>query len=301
MTARRTEPLAQGVWGVVATPFTDTGEIDTASLARLVSFYESVGAAGLTVLGVFGEAAALSTPERNHVLGVAAENSRLPIVAGVTSLATAPAIAEVENAQAVLGDRLQAVMVQVSSGRPAQVIEHLWRIHDATGAAVVLQDYPKSSGVTISTENLIAVVEASTFVSAVKAEAPPTAVAIARLLARVEVSVFGGLGGQCLLDELAAGSAGAMTGFSYPEALVGCVRAWLSGDRGAARAELMSYLPLINFEQQPGIALAIRKEMFRRRGLFESGAVRSPALSFPEELDDIATDHLKRVDSLVPR
>lgn len=294
---KRVDPLARGVWGVVATPFTDAGEIDEASLARLVQFYESVGAAGLTVLGVFGEAAALTAAERMQVLGVVAQHSRLPIVAGVTSLATAPAISEIENAQAAVGDRLQAVMVQANSGSSAVVIEHLRRIHAATGAAVVLQDYPKSSGISISTGNLIAVVEATPFVSAVKAEAPPTAVAIARITARVEVSVFGGLGGQGLLDELAAGSAGAMTGFSFPEALVSCVSAWLAGDAEAARAELVPYLPLINFEQQPGIALALRKELFRRRGLFTSAAVRAPAAEFPSELDAIAADHLAELDA----
>ncbi|WP_166979415.1 dihydrodipicolinate synthase family protein [Paramicrobacterium fandaimingii] len=295
--AHRVEPLARGVWGVVATPFTDAGEIDDASLVRLVQFYESVGAAGLTVLGVFGEAAALTASERMQVLGVVAENSSLPIVAGVTSLATAPAIAEIENAQATVGDRLRAVMVQANSGSPAVVIDHLRRINEATGADVVLQDYPKSSGISISTDNLIAVVEASPFVSAVKAEAPPTAVAIARITARVGVSVFGGLGGQGLLDELAAGSAGAMTGFSVPEALVSCVTAWLAGDAEAARAELVPYLPLINFEQQPGIALALRKELFRRRGLFASAAVRAPAAGFPAELDAIAADHLAELDA----
>ncbi|MCW4466737.1 dihydrodipicolinate synthase family protein [Glutamicibacter sp. MNS18] len=293
----RIKALSRGVWGVVATPFTDCGDIDEASLARLVEFYESVGAAGLTVLGVFGEADALTTTEKRHVLKVVAEHSRLSIVAGITSLATAPAIMEVENAQASLGDRLQAVMVQVNSGSPVAVIEHLQRIHQVTGAAIVLQDYPKSSGVSITTEDLIAVLRSCPFISAVKAEAPPTSVAIARITAQVELSVFGGLGGQGLLDELAAGSAGAMTGFSYPEALVRCVNAWLSADPETARVELLPYLPLINFEQQPGIALAIRKELFFRRGLFTSARVRTPAKHFPKELDVIAADHLTEVDA----
>lgn len=297
MTIQRAEPLARGVWGVVATPFTDGGEIDEHSLARLVGFYESVGVTGLTVLGVFGEASALTASEKRQVLRVVVDQSQLPIVAGITSLATGPAIAEIESAQASVSDRLQAVMVQVNSGRPSVVIEHLRSLREATGAAVVLQDYPKSSGISITTDNLVAVVEACPFVSAVKAEAPPTAVAIARITAELEISVFGGLGGQGLLDELAAGSAGAMTGFSYPEALVGCVSAWFAGHREKARAELLPYLPLVNFEQQPGIALAIRKELFRRRGLFASAAVRSPAMPFPSELTAITANHLAEFDT----
>ena len=50
------------------------------------SYYESIGATGLTVLGVFGEAAALTAAERGLVLEVVMEETRLPLVVGVTSL-----------------------------------------------------------------------------------------------------------------------------------------------------------------------------------------------------------------------
>ena len=221
------ESLAPGVWGVVATPFQgSTLDVDTDSLAGLVEYYESIGATGLTVLGVFGEAAALTAAERSLVLEVAVEETGLPLVVGVTSLYTGTAVEEIRAAQAVAGERLAAVMVQANSANPAVVVAHLNAIHQATGAKVVLQDYPLASGVSISTESLITVVQACRFVIAVKAEAPPTSVAIAQLTAALDVSVFGGLGGQGLLDELLAGAAGAMTGFSYPEALIACVRAW---------------------------------------------------------------------------
>ncbi len=42
-------------------------------------------------------------------------------------------------------------------------------------------------------------------------------------------------------------------------------------------AELLDHLPLINFEQQVGIALAVRKECLRRRGLIAEAVVRPPA------------------------
>ena len=55
------ESLTPGVWGVVATPFQGSSlDVDTDSLAGLVEHYEAIGATGLTVLGVFGEAAALT-------------------------------------------------------------------------------------------------------------------------------------------------------------------------------------------------------------------------------------------------
>lgn len=288
------ESLAPGVWGVVATPFQgSTLDVDLDSLSGMVEHYEAIGATGLTVLGVFGEAAALTAAERRQVLETAVECTNLPLVVGVTALATRPAIEEIREAQAVAGERLAAVMVQANSARPEVVIAHLDAIHRATGAKVVLQDYPLASGVSISTKALISVVTWCSFVIAVKAEAPPTSVAIAELSAAVGVSVFGGLGGQGLMDELMAGAAGAMTGFSYPEALIACVRAWQEDGYQAARDQLLPYLPLINFEQQAKVALAIRKECLRERGLIGDAGVRPPAAGFPEDLRSSMGVHLR--------
>lgn len=286
--------LEPGVWGVVPTPFhAGTLEVDTESLRRLLAFYAGVGATGLTMLGVFGEAASLTAAERAGVLTVARDACALPVVVGVTARATAPAVEEAAAAASVLGGRLRAVMLQANSPAAPIVIDHLRRVHEATGAPVVLQDYPVASGVAIATDDILAVVDACPFVCAVKAEAPPTAVAIARMRAGTDAALFGGLGGQGLLDELAAGSDGAMTGFSFPEALVACVGAWRAGDATGARDALLPYLPLVNFEQQRGIALAVRKELFHRRGLTASAAVRPPALSFPAELSARVDEHLR--------
>jgi 4-hydroxy-tetrahydrodipicolinate synthase len=52
------------------------------------------------------------------------------------------------------------------------------------------------------------------------------------------------------------------------------LRAFRSGDHERARQIFTRYLPLIVFEQQPGVA--IRKEILRRRGLLTSPRVRHP-------------------------
>jgi len=46
-----------------------------------------------------------------------------------------------------------------------------------------------------------------------------------------------------------------------------------------------AYLPLIRYEQQIGIGLAIRKEIFRRRGVISSARTRAPGPTLDE------TDH----------
>jgi 4-hydroxy-tetrahydrodipicolinate synthase len=288
--------LAPGVWGVVATPFNgSTFDLDEGSLVRLVEHYERIGVTGLTVLGVFGEAAQLSSGERLEVLEAVTDTVELPLVVGATSLGTAPVIEETLAARQALGGRMVAVMVQVNSPKPGVLDAHLRAVHEATGVPIVVQDYPLISGVSIPAEMLAAALADLPFVAAVKAEAPPTPVAVATLTARLDVPVFGGLGGIGLLDELAAGAAGAMTGFSFPEGLQACVAAWHSGGYATAREAFLPYLPLVNFEQQAGIALAIRKECLRRRGLIMEAAVRPPAAAFPELLREQLARHLSSV------
>ncbi|HTN55853.1 MAG TPA: dihydrodipicolinate synthase family protein [Microbacterium sp.] len=292
--------LEPGVWGVVATPFThDASEVDEESLARLVRFSQSAGVRGLTVLGVFGEAASLTPEERERALRVVVDSTELPIVAGITSLETGEVIREIESAVSVTGQRFRAAMVQVNSAHTDAVIRHLETIVEATDVPIVLQDYPRASGVSIGADELQAVLDAIPAIAAVKAEAPPTSPAVARIVAGgTRASVFGGLGGQGLLDELVSGAAGAMTGFSFPEGLVETIDAWHEGGFGAASRALLPYLPLINFEQQAGIALAIRKELMRRRGLIANATVRSPATPFPAALSAHAARHLDLVAEL---
>lgn len=286
--------LAPGVWGVLATPFgADGTELDPVSLERQVRRFHDGGATGLTVLGVFGEAARLAGPERREaVKTVAAAADGLPLVVGVSALSTAPAIEEIENVLDVAGPACAGVMVQVNSPDASAFVRHLDAVHRATGVPTVVQDYPAATGITMPVGELVAAVRALPHVVAVKSESSPSSPAVAALVAGLDVPVFGGLGGTCLLDELAVGAAGAMTGFSVPEGLVACVRAYRAGGLDAAREAWLPYLPLVNFEFQPGLALALRKESLRRQGVFDRATVRAPAAGFPAALSDLLDRHL---------
>ena len=289
--------LAHGVWGVVATPFRgERREVDHASLARLVRHYAACGVAGLTVLGVFGEAARLTREERRAVLETVAEAVDLPMVVGTTTTATGPVIEETELIREALGGPPAAAMVQVNTADPDVLAAHLTAVHEATEVPVVAQDYPVTTGVRIAAPALISAIAATPGIAAVKAESPPTPLSVAALTQALDVPVFGGLGGIGLLDELAAGAAGAMTGFSYPEGLVAACAAWTEGGYDTARDAFLPYLPLVNFEQQAGPALAIRKRCLQTRGLFTEAGVRSPAPDMPAALEPQLARHLAAVD-----
>jgi 4-hydroxy-tetrahydrodipicolinate synthase len=90
-----------------------------------------------------------------------------------------------------------------------------------------------------------------------------------------------GLGALYGIFDLERGSHGFMTGFAFPEALQAMVAAAKHADWERAWRVFTRFLPLIVFEQQPG--LAIRKEICRLRGWIGSSRVRHPGGSIDPE------------------
>ncbi len=288
-------PLPQGLWGVLATPFDDDLSVDLPSLRNEVASFAEDGCDGLVALGVFGEAASLHADEADAVAGTVASSTDLPYVLGLSEREPETVIAQAQRLLAAVSRPPVALMAQIGDADPAVAAASLRRLYEATEIGILVQDYPVVSGVTVTDEQVVAIVAACPFVVGVKSETPPTSVAIAHLAPRVHVPVFGGLGGVGLLDELEAGSAGAMTGFSHPAALAAMLRAHRHGGFGAARAAWAPWLPLANFEGQLRVGLAIRKELLRRRGVIACARVRRPALPLPATLVPILDNHLAAV------
>jgi 4-hydroxy-tetrahydrodipicolinate synthase len=133
-------------------------------------------------------------------------------------------------------------------------------------------------------------------------EPSPPKVAAVRA-AEPRIAILGGLGAIKLFEELQAGAAGTMTGFGYPEVLIDIVARFRSGDEAGARDAFYRHLPLIRFENQPGINLPLRKHLYRRRGAMASERARAPVAPLDAdtklELDRILR-HLGLADGLGP-
>ncbi|MEC8955984.1 MAG: dihydrodipicolinate synthase family protein, partial [Pseudomonadota bacterium] len=87
----------------------------------------------------------------------------------------------------------------------------------------------------------------------------------------------------------------AMTGFAYPEMLVEVVKLHKQGNIDEAEDLFDAYLPLVRYEQQPGLGLAIRKETLHRRGVIDSPKARDPGPSLSGEDNAELTRIIERV------
>jgi 4-hydroxy-tetrahydrodipicolinate synthase len=214
---------------------------------------------------------------------------RVPIIVGASQNGTDTTIAACREAEE-LGALGVMVAPPTFQGPGPALTTHFQRLGEAIGIDIVLQDFPPVNGVSMTPADIAGLVNAVPRITTVKLEDPPTPQRIAQTLKLIEgeETILGALGGMYFLDELRRGASGTMTGFAYPEVLVEIWRAWDAGDRERATEAFYRYLPLIIFEGQPKIGVAVRKEILRRRGLIDSAAVRHPGPSLaPGVVDDL--------------
>jgi len=273
-----------GVFHIMATPFTDGGDLDASGLPRLVEAALATGITGVTLLGIAGEAHRLTDEERRRVVeGVVKEvRGRVPVVVGVSASGTHLATSFTRMAQEHGADGLMVAPPNGLKNLDA-VAEYYRTVADAAAVPLVLQDEPVTTQVTMPAAFMASLCGEIPRIEAVKLEEAPTLPKITRLreLLSRRVAIFGGLGGVYFFEELSRGADGAMTGFPYPEALKAIRDAFVAGRRDDARALFYRWLPLIRYESQPGstpgTAIGIRKEILRRRGWIDSAWVRPPA------------------------
>lgn len=276
-----------GVFSVLPTPFRGGGDVDFESLGRVVDLVVDAGVQGVTVLGVTGEVSRLLERERLKIVEavIGKVGGRALVVVGASADGLRTAIEFSREAKA-----LGASAVMVSPPRMAKlnseaVLTHYRCLADSVDLPIVVQDYPPVSGFALEPGLLVRIAREVPAARTIKLEDPPTPFKTARILVAagdLKVSILGGLGGVFLLEELEAGAAGAMTGFAYPEALVRIVSLYRAGRRDDAAELFYRFVPLMRFEFQEGIGLAIRKEIYRRRGALADHSTRAPGPSLDE-------------------
>ena len=268
-----------GVYNILSTPFLPDGSLDERSLEQLVAATVTMGVTGITILGVAGEAHKLTDAERQRLAETVFRvvDGAAPIVVGTSRDGTNATIEASRVAEQLGAAGVMVAPPTFLAPGPA-LTEHYQRLGEAIDIPIVLQDFPPVNGVTLTPRAMAELVEAVSRITTIKLEDPPTPQRVAQTLTLVgeRATVVGGLGGMYLLDELRRGASGTMTGFAYPEILLDIWRAWEAGDRSGAAAVYYRYLPLLVFEGQPRLGVAIRKELLRRRGLIMHATARRP-------------------------
>lgn len=279
-----------GVYSVVPTPFDEAGDVDTSSLRRVVDLYVGAGVSGLTTLGVTSEVSRLTEDERGRVTRTVVDQAagRAPVIVGTSAQSLVGCVEYSRKAAAAGADGLMVCPPRLSKPQPDRIMEHYRGLGEAVDLPIVLQDFPPVQGFSMGADLLVRIANRVSAVTAIKLEDAPTAPkveSIREAAADGGPNVLGGLGGTYLLEELLAGADGTMTGFAFPEVLVEVVDRYRAGEREAASDVFYRYAPLMRFEFQEGIGVALRKSVLQRRGVIENRDVRAPGGSVSEATD----------------
>jgi len=276
------DETAAGVFTIAVTPFLPDGALDLGSVDRMVDFYAEKGATGLTILGMMGEAGKLTAEESLAVVKRVVGRTDLPVIVGVS----APGFAAM---QALAGEAMAAGAAGVMVAPPGalrtddQIAGYYRTAAEMLGEIpFVLQDFPLATGVEIAPAVIGRIVEDCPTCVMLKHEDWPglekiSALRAAEAAGRRRISILCGNGGLYLPEEMGRGADGAMTGFAYPEMMAEVVRLYRAGEHGRMHDVFAAYLPLVRYEAQPGLGLAIRKHTLAKRGAIAHPALRKPA------------------------
>jgi 4-hydroxy-tetrahydrodipicolinate synthase len=289
-----------GVYPILVTPFDEQSRVDVDSLQSLVEFQLAAGVHGLGV-ALGSEVFKLTEEERVLVTRTVVDQvrGRVPVVINSGGAGTELALHYSQLAERNGADALMLMPPSFMPARGAQVRDYFRAVSDAVSIPIFIQD---TSGVHVSADQAKQIAEESVHVTHIKVESHPTA----RMVAEVKrtagklLTVFGGAGGNYIIEEMRRGSVGTMPGCSHPEAFVKLWDCFQGGDEeGALDAFYHRILPINRLSAQGwGAFYHVHKEILRQRGAIRTSRVRGPVAP----LDEATLRDLQAViDKLYPK
>lgn len=300
-------PRYRGIFPVVPTTFTESGELDLPSQKRAVDFMIDSGVDGLCILANFSEQFVLSDDEREILTRTILEHvaGRVPVIVTTTHFSTQVCAARSRRAQEQ-GAAMLMIMppyhgatIRVSE---EQVAGFFQRVSDAVDIPIMIQDAPVA-GTPLSAAALARMAREIEHVAYFKIETAGAASKLRDLIALGGAAVEGPWDGEeaiTLLPDLDAGATGSMTGGGFADGLRPIIEAYRAGKRDEAYRLYERWLPLINYENRQGGILSA-KALMKAGGVIACEAPRHPLPAMREEVRQGLLETARRLDPLVLR
>ncbi len=277
-----------GVMPAITTEFTDSLAVDHAFVAAHVRWLLDAGCTGIVPLGSLGEGATLTFDEKVAILRtcVAAADGRAPVVAGVSALSTAEAVALARAAADAGCEGLMVLPPYVYSTDWREMRAHVEAVIAATPLSCMLYNNPLAYRTDFTSEQIAALAAVHANLHAVKeSSADIRRLTALRALCGDRLALFVGVD-DLIVEGIAAGATGWIAGLvnALPHESVALFDA---ARRGAdTRALYEWFLPLLRLDTVPKFVQLIKLVQAEwGRG---SERVRPPRLTLVGEERDAA-------------
>lgn len=278
-----------GVFAAITTPFREDLSVDHAFLGQHITWLLDHGVQGIVPLGSLGEGATLSQAEKIELLTTCrkATAGRVPLVAGIGTLATADAVALARAAERIGCDGLMVLPPYVYRGDTRETLAHMNAVMDATPLSCMLYNNPIAYGTDVTPEQLGALAHHHNL-HAVKESSGD----IRRVTEIIErhgdrFRVFVGMD-DVIVEGQAAGAVGWIAGLvnALPEESVRLFELAAAGRADDARELYHWFLPLLRLDTVPKFVQLIK--LVQQELDMGSARVRPPRLELSKaELADV--------------
>jgi 1-pyrroline-4-hydroxy-2-carboxylate deaminase len=278
----------KGVMPAITTCFDEALRIDHAFLAEHCRWLLENGCSGVVVLGSLGEGATLSFEERVAIVrtAVKAVHGRAPLVAAISALSTAEAVAQAKAAADAGCDALMVLPPYVYQGDWPEMRAHVSAVFVATPLSCMLYNNPVAYGtdflprqiqeLAAEYENLGAVKESSMDVRRVAA---------IRALLGDRLAIFVGVD-DAIVETISVGATGWIAGLAnaLPRESVELFNYAITGEREKAFELYRWFLPLLRLDTVPKFVQLIK--LVQSEAGMGNARVRPPRLELAgEELE----------------
>ncbi|MBX6330743.1 MAG: dihydrodipicolinate synthase family protein [Gemmatimonadaceae bacterium] len=278
----------RGVFPAITTPFHSDLSIDERALDAHVRWLVERGVRGIVPLGSLGEGATLTHDEKVRVLEICrrAIGDRVPLVAGISALSTAEAVALACAAQRVGCDGLMVLPPYVYRGDEREMLAHVDAVFAATPLPAMLYNNPIAYGTDFTPPQIATLCARHANLQAVK-ESSGDVRRITAIRERLgdRVALFVGLD-DLVVEGVCAGAVGWIAGLvnALPDASVRLFDLAVAGDVARTRALYDWFLPLLRLDTVPKFVQLIK--LVQREVGRGSSVVRPPRLELEgAELD----------------
>jgi 1-pyrroline-4-hydroxy-2-carboxylate deaminase len=252
----------RGVIPAMTTAFKEDLAVDHKFIARHCQWFIENGCSGVVALGSLGEAATLTLIEKSEILTtcVNALQNRAPVVAGISALSTAGAVALAKSAEAAGCSGLMVLPPYVYLGDWRETKAHVAAVFDATPLPCMLYNNPIAYGIDFLAhqveelayqhQNLVAIKESSSDVRRVTA---------LRALLGDRLAILVGVD-DAIVESIAAGAVGWIAGLvnAFPKESVDLFHFASDGDHARAFALYRWFLPLLRMDTVPKFVQLIK-------------------------------------------
>jgi 4-hydroxy-tetrahydrodipicolinate synthase len=268
-----------GVYTALITPF-EAGEVDYATLQKLVKRQIEEGVDGIVSVGTTGESPTLSTKEHIEVIRKTIEfaEGKVPVIAGTGANSTDEAIELTKLAEEAGADAFLQVAPYYNKPSQEGLYQHFKAVAQTTTKPIILYSIPGRCGIEIGVNTVVRLNEEFPHICALK-ESGASCDRVSKVCALMEDKEFSVLSGEdnLILSYMAVGAKGVIctTSNLIIQDIVKMVTLALNNDFAGALVYHKKYFPIFQslFIEPNPVPVKYALQKFK---LIPSGEVRLP-------------------------